>query len=100
MTSEDKWTQKGISFKVATMDDFEKLQVFLATYFFPEEPLCSTFDLYEGDGWGDKILKKLLEEEFIKKGMKDGATLLAVDQNGDIIGSRWVEVFDKDSDSL
>ena len=95
MAEADKWTQKGITFKVATMDDYEKLKIFLETYFFPDEPIGGTLKLYEGDGWGDKILKKLLEEEFIKKGMKDGATLLAVDQNGDIIGSRWVEVFDK-----
>ena len=89
MTSEDKWTQKGISFKVATMDDFEKLQVFLATYFFPEEPLCSTFKLYEGDGWGDKKFKKyVMDEEMIKRGLTDGTSLLALDQNGEIIGSR------------
>ena len=95
MAEEDKWTEKGITIKVATLDNFKEIKIFLTTYFFPEEPIFSTLKLYEGDGWGDKILKKLLEEEFIKKGMKDGATLLAVDQNGDIIGSRWVEVFDK-----
>ena len=100
MAGEDKWTQKGITFKVATMDDYEKLKTFLATYFFPEEPICGTLKLYEGDGWGDKILKHLLEEQLIRKGMKDGTTLLAVDQNGDIIGSRWVIVVHLDSTSI
>ena len=87
---EDKWTQKGITFKVATMADYEKLRTFLATYFFPEEPICGTFKLYEGDGWGDKMFKKyVMDEEFINKGMKeDGTSLLALDQNGDIVGAR------------
>ena len=88
MAEADKWTQKGITFKVATMDDYEKLRTFLATYFFPEEPISGTLNLYEGDGWGDKILKKLLDEECINKGIKDETSLLAVDQNGDIVGSR------------
>merc|ERR1712150_324416 len=97
MASEDKWTQKGITFKVATMHDYKKLRTFLATYFFPEEPIGGTLKLYEGDGWGDKILKKLLDEEFINKGMKDETTLLALDQNGDIVGSRVGCIFDKNS---
>ncbi len=88
MAEADKWTQKGITFKVATMDDYEKLRTFLATYFFPEEPIGGTLKLYEGDGWGDKIVKKICEEEFINKGMKDETTILALDQNGDIVGSR------------
>ena len=88
MAEADKWTQKGITFKVATMDDYKKLRTFLATYFFPEEPIGGTLKLYEGDGWGDKMIKKLLDDEFINKGMKDETTLLALDQNGDIVGSR------------
>ena len=89
MAGEDKWTQKGITFKVATMDDYEELRTFLATYFFAEEPISGTLKLYEGDGWGDKMFKKyVMDEEFINKGMKDGTTLLALDQNGNIVGSR------------
>ena len=72
------------------MDDYERLRTFLATYFFPEEPICGTFKLYEGDGWGDKMFKKyVMDEEFINIGMKeDGTSLLALDQNGDIVGAR------------
>ena len=90
MAEADKWTQKGITFKVATMDDYERLRTFLATYFFPEEPICGTFKLYEGDGWGNKMFKKyVMDEEFINIGMKeDGTSLLALDQNGDIVGAR------------
>ena len=89
MAEADKWTEKGITFKVATMDDYERLRTFLATYFFPEEPICGTFKLYEGDGWGDKMFKKYgMDEEMIKKGLTDGTSLLALDQNGEIIASR------------
>ena len=89
MADDDKWTQKGITFKLATMDDYEKLKIFLETYFFPDEPIGGTLKLYEGDGWGDKMFKKyVMDGEFIKIGLKDGTSLLALDQNGEIIGSR------------
>ena len=36
------------------------------------------------------LRKYVMDEEFINKGMKDGTTLLALDQNGDIVASRQV----------
>ena len=90
MAEEDKWTEKGITIKVATMDNFKEIKIFLTTYFFPEEPIFSTLKLYEGDGFIDKIYRKyILDLEEIKYGLKDGTSLLAIDINGDIVASRY-----------
>ena len=75
------------------MDNFNEIKKFLTTYFFPEEPIFSTLRLYEGDGLIDKIYRKyILDMEEIKDGLKDGTSLLALDANGDIVGSRYARL--------
>ena len=36
--NDDKWSEKGITFKIPTLEDYEIVDSFLKTYFFPDEP--------------------------------------------------------------
>ena len=86
--AEDKWSQKGISFKILTLDDYEKIKAFLESYFYPEEPIIRTLKLMEGNGYFDKKIHNFVNHYMIKICLKDGTSMVAIDENGDIVGSR------------
>ena len=48
--AEDKWAQKGITFKVPTLDDLDQIKDFLRLYFFPDEPIFRSLKLMGGNG--------------------------------------------------
>ena len=86
--AEDKWSQKGISFKILTLDDYEQIKAFLDNYFFSEEPITRELKFMEGNGYLDKKFHNFAYEGFVKIGLKDGTSIVAIDENGDIVGSR------------
>ena len=85
----DKWTEKGITFKIPTLEDFESVKAFLYKYFLPDEPVSRSLKLYDGNGFGDRQITKLLETYMIKEGLKQRTSLLALNEDNEIIGCRY-----------
>ena len=86
--NDEKWSEKGISFKIPTLEDYEIVDSFLKKYFFPDEPAIRGTGLMVGDGFFDRKIAGLFEEFMVKEGLKDGTSMIAMDNNGDIIGCR------------
>ena len=86
--AEDKWSNSGITFKILTLDNYEQVKLFLDSYFFPEEPIFRGTNFFEGNGYFDNKMYDLIYEMFIKDCLKDATSMVAIDKNGDIIGSR------------
>ena len=88
----DKWTEKGITFKIPTLEDFESVKAFLYKYFLPDEPVSRSLKLYDGNGFGDRQITKLLETYMIKEGLKQRTSLLALNEDNEIIGCRYSDL--------
>ena len=86
--TQDKWTEKGITFKIPTLEDLDKVRDFMYKYFFPDEPIFSSTRLMEGNGFIDRQVQKIIEEYMIQESLKDKTSIIAIDYKGDIIGCR------------
>ena len=86
--AEDKWTQNGITFKIVTLDDFEKVKSFLDEAFWADEPIFRSTQLLGGTGYVDKYLTDEIIKMSVKKPLENGTSMVALDKNGDIIGAR------------
>ena len=89
--AEDKWSQKGITFKILTLDDYGEIKAFLDNYYFPEDPIHRGLKFYEGNGYFDKKISNVIYEHMITNNLKDATSIVAIDENGDIVGSRLGE---------
>ena len=87
--AEDKWSQNGITFRIATMDDFKEVKNFLKNYFFPDEPVCRGSKLIEMDATGvvNKYLNGLIEKFMIKEGLEKPTSMIAM-KDGEMVGCR------------
>ena len=54
------WSQRGITFKIPTTDDYKDIKTFLVNIFFPEEPFFRGLNLME------KSKIDILERHFVK----------------------------------
>ena len=88
--AEDKWTEKGIMFKVPNMDDSKQVETFLENFFFADEPVFRGMKLWEGNGWVDKYFRNLVRKMMVKEGLKDETSLMAINGDGEIVGCRYV----------
>ena len=88
--AEDKWSQKGILFKIPTLDDFEQVKNYIYSDFFPEEPIFRGLKLFEGNGILVSLLRKMIEKLMIKEGLKHATSMVAIDDSGEIVGCRYV----------
>ena len=86
--AEDKWSQNGISFKIASNLDFEKVKSFLDHAFFPDEPIFRSLQLVQGTGFVDVSVANLILKNTLKIGLEDKTSILAIDEHGDIIGAK------------
>ena len=87
-TNNNKWSEKGITFKIPTLDDLKIVDSFVKTYFYPDEPTIRSTGLMVGNGFIDKQIAKLFQDFMVKEGLKDGTSMIALDESGDIIGCR------------
>ena len=87
--AEDKWTQKGITFKMVTLDDLEKVKAFLYEAFWADDPIYRSTQLMTGTGYVDKLLIYEFIEMSVKKPLEEGTCMVALDKNGEIIGARY-----------
>ena len=87
--AEDKWTQKGITFKMVTLDDLEKVKAFLYEAFWADDPIYQSTQLMSGTGYVDKLLIYEFIEMSVKKPLEEGTCMVALDKNGEIIGARY-----------
>ena len=46
--ADDKWNQKGVTFRIATLEDFDIVKTFLEESFWPDEPVWRSCKLLEG----------------------------------------------------
>ena len=88
--AQDKWSEKGITFKIPTLEDFDKIREFMYQYFFPDEPIFGSTKLMEGNGFVDRQVQKIIEDHMIRESLKDKTSLIATDYKGDIIGCRYL----------
>lgn len=68
-----------ITFKVATTSDFDKILELLLKHFYPDEPLSS--------GWYDTPNECIGEDGLSMKSLKDSTTIIAVTNDGEIVGA-------------
>ena len=87
-TTNNKWSEKGITFKIPTLDDLKIVDSFVKTYFYPDEPTIRSTGLMVGNGFIDKQIAKLFQDFMVIEGLKDGTSMIAIDESGDIIGCR------------
>ena len=85
------WSQRGITFKIPTTDDYKDIKTFLINSFFPEEPFFRALNLMEksnNDILERHFVKFILEKRKVKNGLKEGTSMIALDDSNDLIGVR------------
>lgn len=82
-TADNKWKDLGITFKVVTIDDEEKVEDFLAQHFYPDEPTFRSC----GIGFEKWVISA---KHPIKPCLRGNTSVLALDKDGKIIGARLV----------
>ena len=87
-TNNNKWSEKGITFKIPTLDDLKIVDAFINTYLYPDQPTIRSTVLIVGNGFIDKQIAKIFQDFMVKEGLKDGTSMIALDESGDIIGCR------------
>ncbi len=86
--SKKKWEEHGVTFRPATMEDFDKVVSFLHEFFYPDEPIFRSTKLAEGTGFVSNYIAKLVKQYSIYPALKNKTSLLALDKEGEIIGAR------------
>ena len=85
------WSQRGITFKIPTTDDYKDIKTFLVNIFFPEEPFFRALNLMEKskiDILERHFVKFILEKRKVKNGLKEATSMIALDETNTIVGVR------------
>ena len=80
--------EENITFKIPSMEDYEKIKDFMYSAYFPDEPIFRSTNVLDGNGFMGKSLKKEIEKMYIEAGLKDKTSMMVVDQDGEILGCR------------
>ena len=85
------WSQRGITFKIPTIDYYKDIKTFLVNIFFPEEPFFRALNLMEKskiDILERHFVKFILEKRKVKNGLKEATSMIALDETNTIVGVR------------
>lgn len=87
MANNDKWDELGITFSTIPVDRVEEVLVFLYDNFFPEEPISRSLN----------VTRHWIVDLLFGENVKAGASVMATDESGKIVGLRLAEVIHKNS---
>ena len=79
---------KELTFKVLTPSDHNEIKKFLELYFFKEEPVLRSTKILEGTGLINKYLSSLVKRFVIEPCLKDGTSIAAYNNEGEIVGAK------------
>ena len=89
MSSENKFTELGVTFKVLQPSDYQKVMDFLLESFFPDEPIFRSTKILDGSGIVNNYIAGLVKKELVEPCLEDGQSIAAINKEGDIIGARY-----------
>ena len=84
----DKWSQKGVAFKILTPEDFDQVKSFLEESSWPDEPISRSTNFLGGSGFIDVVVNNVVLKIIVRNCLKNGTSLAAFNEKGDIIGAR------------
>ena len=90
------WSQRGITFKIPTIDYYKDIKTFLVNIFFPEEPFFRALNLMEKskiDILERHFVKFILEKRKVKNGLKEATSMIALDETNTIVGVRYDDIY-------
>ena len=87
MSSNDKYTELGVTFKVLEPSDQPIIMEFLMESFFPDEPIMRSLKLLEGSGMVSNYISGLVRDELVDPCLLDGQSIAAIDKDGTVIGT-------------
>ena len=90
MSSNDKYTELGVTFKVLEPSDQPKIMEFLMESFFPDEPVFRSLKMLEGSGMVSNYISGLVRDELVDPCLLDGQSIAAIDKDGTVIGTRYI----------
>ena len=93
MSSNDKYTELGVTFKVLEPSDQPIIMEFLMESFFPDEPIMRSLKLLEGSGMVSNYISGLVRDELVDPCLLDGQSIAAIDKDGTVIGTRYIFTF-------
>ncbi len=82
----------GIEISVLTEKDFDDVVQYFIEEFLPDEPIMSTINVMEGNGFFDKIVQKEVQKEFLMKSLQGGTSFGARNQDGTLVGVRLGQI--------
>ena len=89
MSSNDKYTELGVTFKLLEPSDKPIVMDFLMEFFFAEEPIFRSLKMLEGSGMVNNYITGLVKTELVDPCLLDGQSIAAIDKDGVIIGTRY-----------
>lgn len=84
--------EEEFTYRVVTEDDYPAVKAFLDEAFFPDEPMFKATKLMVSTGsLVDYYIASLVKKFLVMSCLKDSTSIVAVDKNGDIVGSRYIK---------
>ena len=93
MSSNDKYTELGVTFKVLEPSDQPIIMEFLMESFFPDEPMFRSLKILEGSGMVSNYISGLVRDELVDPCLLDGQSIAAIDKDGTVIGTRYIYIY-------
>lgn len=90
MSSNDKYKELGVTFKVLEPSDQPIIMEFLMESFFPDEPVFRSLKMLEGSGMVSNYISGLVRDELVDPCLLDGQSIAAIDKDGTVIGTRYI----------
>ena len=84
----NKWSQKGITFKILTLEDFDQVKSFMEEASWPDEPISRSIDYLGGSGFIDVAVNNVILKMIVTNCLENGTSLAAFNEKGDMIGAR------------
>ena len=61
----DRWSQSGIKFTIASTEDVDEIKLFILENFYPDEPIARSIGVSRGDGWVDRFGRYLMNKDLV-----------------------------------
>lgn len=85
--------EEEFTFKIVNEEDYPKVKAFLDEAFFPDEPIFRSTKLMVGSGGlVDRYIANLVKKFLVINCLKNSTSIVAIDKNGEIVGSRYYEL--------
>ena len=84
----NKWSQKGITFKILTLEDFDQVKSFMEEANWPDEPISRSTNFLGGSGFIDVAVNNVILKITVRNCLENETSLAAFNEKGDIIGAR------------